>query len=723
MKFELEKFKQSNVARIFIAYAVVAFGMMQIFDYLLPIIEAPLWVAQTLTLLLFLGFPISLLVGWVTQRSIISSETEAADPEVGYAHSLSRQKLILIGLGSSAIFGFLGFVSLPYLLDQASFSNQAYVGDNLSQQQLQRSFRSTLMLGETGRRTIHNTRSDIAITADGTKLAYTYGSGNDQYIRIKDLTLPNSEREVGEMTTDGGSGLLFFSQDGEWLHFMNGGSLGRVRIEGGSFQEIDSRIQALRSGFTAFDETIIYSNADDGKLYKVGVAGGDSQILESMVGSPPERAYSWPRILPGNRYLLVTSSDNELQIGIGNIELHDLETGEIKVLVQSASNATYLNSGHIIFIRDSDIWAVGFELDSQEIVGSQVPIVEGVETNSVFGHAGYTVSDNGKLLYLAGFDMGATLSSGQLTWVNKLGNTIASESDYGSFAHIRLSPSESELAFTRFDDGAASDIFVWDLDRNTLGRRTFDGKASRPLWSPDGSQIFYSHETEGLRVVAANGTEQPRTIFSSQDSSVTPTSISPNGDIIFDLGTPRKVYMMDLLSANTAEQQAIELDLAPQIQDFHASSISHDGNWIAYSSSETGTPEVYVRPFPDITRGKWQASTTGGFAPLWSNSSNELFYYRSPNFQMKVTYSLGPINESGDPGYIDFETPEDLFSRATTISPTTQPVWAFSSDRDEFLLIEPTNSANESQQVLSSQTNLVVIENIYTELNSLVPVN
>ena len=98
MKFELEKFKQSNVARIFLAYAVVAFGMMQIFDYLLPIIEAPLWVAQTLTLLLFLGFPISLLVGWVTQRPIISSETEAADSNSGYAHTLSRQKLILLSL-------------------------------------------------------------------------------------------------------------------------------------------------------------------------------------------------------------------------------------------------------------------------------------------------------------------------------------------------------------------------------------------------------------------------------------------------------------------------------------------------------------------------------------------------------------------------------------------------------------------------------------------------
>ena len=49
MSFDFERFKQSNVARIFVAYAVVVFASMQIFDYLLPIIEAPLWVAQTLT--------------------------------------------------------------------------------------------------------------------------------------------------------------------------------------------------------------------------------------------------------------------------------------------------------------------------------------------------------------------------------------------------------------------------------------------------------------------------------------------------------------------------------------------------------------------------------------------------------------------------------------------------------------------------------------------------
>ena len=39
---------------------------------------------------------------------------------------------------------------------------------------------------------------------------------------------------------------------------------------------------------------------------------------------------------------------------------------------------------------------------------------------------------------------------------------------------------------------------------------------------------------------------------------------------------------------------------------------SPDGRWIAYRSDESGTNEIYVRPFPGGQGGKWQISTGGG---------------------------------------------------------------------------------------------------------------
>lgn len=54
--------------------------------------------------------------------------------------------------------------------------------------------------------------------------------------------------------------------------------------------------------------------------------------------------------------------------------------------------------------------------------------------------------------------------------------------------------------------------------------------------------------------------------------------------------------------------------------------ISPDGKWLAYMSSESGAPHVYVRPFPSGD-GKWQVSTGEyGSFPRWRGDGRELFY-------------------------------------------------------------------------------------------------
>jgi serine/threonine-protein kinase len=54
--------------------------------------------------------------------------------------------------------------------------------------------------------------------------------------------------------------------------------------------------------------------------------------------------------------------------------------------------------------------------------------------------------------------------------------------------------------------------------------------------------------------------------------------------------------------------------------------VSPDGRWLAYASDETGRPEVYIRPFPDVGRGKWLVSAEGGTEPRFSRNGSELFY-------------------------------------------------------------------------------------------------
>ena len=66
--------------------------------------------------------------------------------------------------------------------------------------------------------------------------------------------------------------------------------------------------------------------------------------------------------------------------------------------------------------------------------------------------------------------------------------------------------------------------------------------------------------------------------------------------------------------------------------------LSAAGRWLAYRSSESSLPEIYVVPFritpdgtrtPSIAGGKWQASNNGGTFPVWRGDGKELLFTNS----------------------------------------------------------------------------------------------
>ena len=75
-------------------------------------------------------------------------------------------------------------------------------------------------------------------------------------------------------------------------------------------------------------------------------------------------------------------------------------------------------------------------------------------------------------------------------------------------------------------------------------------------------------------------------------------------------------------------------------------SVSPDGNWIVYGSSDNG--QIYLRPFPNMSDGKWQVSTEGGSEPLWSLQGTEIFY-RAGTSMMAVPVETSPRVKLGVP--------------------------------------------------------------------------
>ena len=84
---------------------------------------------------------------------------------------------------------------------------------------------------------------------------------------------------------------------------------------------------------------------------------------------------------------------------------------------------------------------------------------------------------------------------------------------------------------------------------------------------------------------------------------------------------------------------------------------SPDGNWIAYSSDESGLVEVYVESFP-THGGKRQISLAGGSGPRWRADGKELYYYSLDGTLMAVSVTgSGASLTTGPPIVFPFRRP------------------------------------------------------------------
>jgi hypothetical protein len=107
---------------------------------------------------------------------------------------------------------------------------------------------------------------------------------------------------------------------------------------------------------------------------------------------------------------------------------------------------------------------------------------------------------------------------------------------------------------------------------------------------------------------------------------------------------------------------------------------------MAYASNESGKFEIYVRPFPEVNKGKWPVSTDGGDSPLWSPDGREMFYRSGDSF-MAVEVETEPTFRPAKPKVLFKRT---YFSVGAAI---THAIWDISPDGKRFLMIKEIGSA------------------------------
>jgi Tol biopolymer transport system component len=359
---------------------------------------------------------------------------------------------------------------------------------------------------------------------------------------------------------------------------------------------------------------------------------------------------------------------------------------------------------------ESNIVAVPFDLDKLEVTGGPVPVIEGVRTAAV--------SDAGTLAYIQGASVGTAQPGRTLVWVNREGKEEPLGTPPNLYAHPKISPDGTRLAVAIGNLLIESDIRIWDVVRKTLTKLTFDkGREITPIWTSDGKRIVYfsDHEvanTGGVYWKPSDGTGEVEKLVSVPGREIHPFSCSGDGKIL---------VMQEVVTQTNTDLVMLSLEgdrtRKPLLQTDHVEAmpkVSPDGRWMAYTSNESGNHEIYVRPFPEANKGKWQISTAGGISPLWSPDGRELFYLSEDNSAMAVAVETKPA--------LSFGTPKLLYKSAYQgFSIGSGTPWDVHPDGKRFLMIKPPRSTGAAPAA-SGQPRITVVVNWFEELKQRVPV-
>jgi serine/threonine protein kinase/Tol biopolymer transport system component len=464
----------------------------------------------------------------------------------------------------------------------------------------------------------------VIISPDGTRLAYVTREGgssvNQLYVRELD--------RVAAVQLEGaaGAGAPFFSADSQWIGFQADGKMKKISVHGGAPIVLCDSVGS-RGGDWGADGSIIFPNQFTSALFRVRADGGTPVQVTHLDTGRSETTHRWPQFLPGQKAVLFTASSDNNFFGHATVDVAPLDTGIPMVLVENAYFGRYLTGGYLAYVSQGTVFVAPFDASALKITGTAIPVMQGVNYDMSNGSAQFSTSRDGTAVQLDGGAAGQDLN---VVLMDRKGNASVLMSGQPDSAGPRLSPDGKRVAFQQ----GAGNIWIYDIERKTNSRVTLGSTvAITPIWAPDGQRITYEHprttpQRPGQAIFWGRadgaGAEQPLTPETILNAS--PNSWSPDGKIL--------AFQRFAKDGSCCEIWTVTLDEAgkpgeprpvPGVAGGLQAAFSPNGRWLAYASVESGTPQVYVVPFPG-TGGRSQISTGVGLEPRWSKSSHELFY-------------------------------------------------------------------------------------------------
>lgn len=223
---------------------------------------------------------------------------------------------------------------------------------------------------------------------------------------------------------------------------------------------------------------------------RVSAAGGSPEVLTTPDFSKGEISHRWPEILPGGRavvFVIVGAKDigffSESKIAVERLDPH-----ERKILPSQGSFPRYSPTGHLLFVREGRVFAVGFDLNRLEATGQPAPVLDGVKTSPNSGAADYVVSTTGSLAYLY---ENASASNGNLVWEDRKGQVKVLPAPARIYVSPQISPDGQRVAVSIFSGSSLfrADIWLYEISHDTLTRLTFNEQSAEPVCRRTGNRL------------------------------------------------------------------------------------------------------------------------------------------------------------------------------------------------------------------------------------------
>jgi eukaryotic-like serine/threonine-protein kinase len=484
----------------------------------------------------------------------------------------------------------------------------------------------------------HPADSGFSVSPDGRSLAFVARNDSGQDVLwVRSMQALSARQLPG---TEGAAG-PFWSPDSRWIGFFAGGRLDKIEAAGGTSLRICEAPGPYPTGTWSRRDEILFAHLVDGAIHRVSAGGGTPSLVLKADASQQEGSVCLPRFLPDSRHVLYFGRSSGTLAT--HVRLGDVETGKSSILLTDCSRAEFA-SGFLLFVRGGALLAQPFDPANLRVIGEPHPVVPDVMHHAFTGTGAFSASETGLLAYRDSW------GTAQLQWFDREGHPLGTEGRPGLYKHARLSPDGRRYATVVMDPRTGTgNLWIASVASGILTRLTSGARDDFfPVWSPDGSAVAFStgspRGSPHLYETSPNGGE-PRELTRAGNVQWVQDWSRDGRFICYSepgLKTSQDIWILD-----RSDHSKTRPFLATVFDEVEAQ-FSPDVRWIAYSSNESGTYEIYVVSFPDPVR-KVRVSNAGGSQPRWRRDGKELFYVSGDNRVMSVPIRLGETAELSPP--------------------------------------------------------------------------